>query len=61
VELLEQVQRKPTKVTGGVKHLSYEGVKLVQFGEEKVLGRHHCSLLVAEGSLQTGEELTYMA
>ena len=55
VELLEQVQRKATKMIRGLEHLSYEGrlreLGLVFLGKEKAWGKPHCGLPVLEGSI----------
>jgi len=54
MELLEQVQRRATKMIQGLEHLSYEEwlrVGIVQPREEKAAGRPYCSLSVLKGGL----------
>ena len=56
VELLEQDQRRATKMIRGLECLSYEE-SLREFGLlslQKAPGRPHCGLPVLEGSIQTG-------
>jgi len=54
MNLLEQVQRRATKMTQGLEHCSYKErlrVGAVQPGEEKAAGRPYCSLSVPKGGL----------
>ena len=54
VDLLEQDQRRATKIIRGMEHLStgkVERVGAVQPGEEKAVGRSYCSLSVLKGGL----------
>jgi len=54
IELLEQDQRRATKIIRGMEHLStgkVERVGAVQPGEEKAVGRSYCSLSVLKGGL----------
>ncbi|KAK4806790.1 hypothetical protein QYF61_005586 [Mycteria americana] len=55
MDLLEQVQRRATKVVRGLEHLSSEErlreLGLFQPGEEKAPGRPYCSLSVIKGGL----------
>ncbi|GAB0180444.1 mitochondrial enolase superfamily member 1 [Grus japonensis] len=56
MELLEQVQRRATKIIRGLEYLSYEDrlreLGVVQPGEEKALERSYSSLPVPKGALQ---------
>ena len=55
MDLLEQIQRRATKMIRGMEHLSYEDrlrVWVVQPGEEKAPGRPYSGLPVPKGGLQ---------
>ncbi|GAB0205659.1 triadin [Grus japonensis] len=58
MELLEQVQRKATKMTGELEHLSYEDRlrELGLFSPEKAPGRSNCGLPVPEGAYRKAGE-----
>jgi len=54
MELLEQVQRRATKMIRGLEHLSYKErlrAGVVQPGEEKAAGRPYSSFSVLKGGL----------
>ncbi|GAB0208508.1 hypothetical protein GRJ2_003316500 [Grus japonensis] len=58
MELLERVQRRATKLMGGLEHLSYEDrlreLGLFSLEKRRLQGRPNCSLPVPEGGLQEG-------
>lgn len=62
VELFEWVQRRATKMYRRLERPPpIEGVGLIQSGEEKALGWHHCGLPVAKGLQERQRWTLYQA